>query len=237
MRPAVLTIRRRDLVRLDACGAWLSLFDAVCVERDLDRATGARVERGPLVRRRDGSVRRAADRLRIELTPLAQVWLSLPLPPNSGTAWAWLRANGAVGAVSAVGADLCGADLRGASLYGADLRGASLYGADLSGANLRGADLRGADLYGANLRGANLSGADLSVADLYGANLSGANLYGANLSGANFSGANFSGANLSGAYLRWAYLRGANLRGAYRNGDDSAVAGLVVRDGRMERAS
>ena len=172
MRPAVLTIRRRDLVRLDACGAWLSLFDAVCVERDLDRATGARVERGPLVRRRDGSVRRAADRLRIELTPLAQVWISLPLPPNSGTAWAWLRANGAVGAVSAVGADLCGADLRGA-----DLRGASLYGADLSGANL------------------------------------------------------------SGAYLRWAYLRGANLRGAYRNGDDSAVAGWVVRDGRMERAS
>ena len=120
MRPAVLTIRRRDLVRLDACGAWLSLFDAVCVERDLDRATGARVERGPLVRRRDGSVRRAADRLRIELTPLAQVWLSLPLPPNSRTAWAWLRANGAVGAVSAVGADLCGADLRGASLYGAN---------------------------------------------------------------------------------------------------------------------
>ena len=207
MRPAVLTIRRRDLVRLDACGAWLSLFDAVCVERDLDRATGARVERGPLVRRRDGSVRRAADRLRIELTPLAQVWLSLPLPPNSGTAWAWLRANGAVGAVSAVGADLCGADLRGASLYGADLRGAYLRGADLSGA------------------------------DLYGANLSGANLYGANLYGANLSGANFSGANLSGAYLRWAYLRGANLRGAYRNGDDSAVAGWVVRDGRMERAA
>ena len=222
MRPAVLTIRRRDLVRLDACGAWLSLFDAVCVERDLDRATGARVERGPLVRRRDGSVRRAADRLRIELTPLAQVWLSLPLPPNSGTAWAWLRANGAVGAVSAVGADLCGADLRGASLYGADLRGASLYGADLSGANLRGADLRGADLYGANLSGANLSGADLSGADLYGANLSGANLY----------GANFSGASLSGAYLR-----GADLSGAYRNGDDSAVAGWVVRDGRMERAA
>ena len=237
MRPVVLTIRRRDLVRLDACGAWLSLFDAVCVERDLDRATGARVERGPLVRRRDGSVRRAADRLRIELTPLAQVWLSLPLPPNSRTAWAWLRANGAVGAVSAVGADLCGADLRGASLRGADLRGADLRGANLCGADLRGANLYGADLYGANLSGANLSGADLSgadlsVADLYGANLYGANLYGANLSGANLYGANFSGANLSGAYLR-----GADLSGAYRNGDDSAVAGWVVRDGRMERAS
>ena len=122
MRSAVLTIRRRDLVRLDACGAWLSLFDAVCAERDLDRKTGARVGRGPLVRRRDGSVRRAADRLRIELTPLAQVWLSLPLPlaPNSGTVWAWLRENGAVGAVSAPKTNLCGADLRGASLYGAN---------------------------------------------------------------------------------------------------------------------
>ena len=239
MRSAVLTIRRRDLVRLDACGAWLSLFDAVCAERDLDRKTGARVGRGPLVRRRDGSVRRAADRLRIELTPLAQVWLSLPLPlaPNSGTAWAWLRENGAVGAVSAPWASLRGADLRWADLSVADLYEANLSGADLSGANLRGADLRGADLYGANLRGANLSGADLSgadlsVADLYGANLSGANLSGAYLYGANLSEANFSGANLSGAYLR-----GANLRGAYRNGDDSAVAGWVVRDGRMERAS
>lgn len=64
-----------------------------------------------------------AEPLTVELAPLAQVWLSLPLSSN-GTAWAWLRAQGVVGAVSAPGADLCGADLRGANLRGADLRGA-----------------------------------------------------------------------------------------------------------------
>ena len=142
MKPAVLTIRRADLVRENACAAWLSLFDAVCQERDTDRATGVRVERGPLVRRRDGSSFRNATRLRIELTPLAQMWLALPID-GGGSAWSWLRAKGAVGAVSAPEADLCGANLREANLREADLRGA-----DLCGANLRGADLCGADRSG-----------------------------------------------------------------------------------------
>jgi len=122
VKPAVLTIRRADLVRENACAAWLSLFDAVCQERDTDRATGVRVERGPLVRRRDGSSFRNATRLRIELTPLAQMWLALPID-GGGSAWSWLRAKGAVGAVSAPEADLCGANLRGADLCGADRSG------------------------------------------------------------------------------------------------------------------
>ena len=211
MRPPVLTICRTDLVEANACAAWLALFDAVCAERDLDRATGARVERGPLVRRHDGTTYRAADRLRIVLTPLAQVWLSLPID-ESGSAWAWLRARGVVGAVSAPGADLRGADLSGASLRGADLSGASLYGASL----------RGASLYGASLRGASLRGADLSGASLYGADLRGAYL---------------SGANLYGADLYGADLAGTDLSGAWRFHDDPPVTGWTVRDGRMERAT
>ena len=140
MRAPVLTIRRDDLVRANACEAWLALFDAVCAERDTDRATGERVERGPLVRRRDGTTRRRADWLRVELTPLAQVWLSLRLD-GGGSAWAWLRARGVVGAVSAPCADLSGANLSGADLSDADLRDADLRGAVLSGANLSGANL------------------------------------------------------------------------------------------------
>ena len=166
MRYPVLTIRRRDLVAAGACADWLAAFDAAVAERDLERVPlephadgtpryGVRpVERGPVVRRLDGSTYCAADRLRIELSPLAQVWLSLPVAPGSGTAWAWLRARGIVG---------------WQNLYGADLSGANLYGANLYGADLSGADLSGADLSGADLYGANLSGADLSGADLYGA--------------------------------------------------------------------
>ena len=166
MRYPVLTIHRRDLVAAGACADWLAAFDAAVAERDLERVPlephadgtpryGVRpVERGPVVRRRDGSTYRAADRLRIELTPLAQVWLSLPVSPGSRTAWAWLRARGVVGPQNLSGADLSGAYLGGANLRGADLRGAYL-----GGANLRGADLLGAYLLGAYLGGADLLGA------------------------------------------------------------------------------
>lgn len=130
MRPAVLTIRRDDLVAANACAEWLAWFDDVCAMRGDDRA--------PLVRR-GGVTRRDPTRLRIELTPLAQVWLSLPLSPESGTAWRWLRERGVVGSVSAQGADLSGANLRGADLRGANLTYADLRSADLSGANLTGA--------------------------------------------------------------------------------------------------
>jgi hypothetical protein len=91
--------------------------------RATDRATGQRVERGPLVRRRDGTTRRDPERLRIELTPLAQVWLAIQIPGGS-SAWAWLRARGLVGSVSAPSADLRDASLRDASLRDADLSGA-----------------------------------------------------------------------------------------------------------------
>ena len=254
MRYPVLTIHRRDLVAAGACADWLAAFDAAVAERDLERVPlephadgtpryGVRpVERGPFVRRRDGSTYRAADRLRIELSPLAQVWLSLPVAPCSGTAWAWLRARGVVGAQNLTDAYLTDANLSGANLSDADLYGANLSGADLSGANLSGADLSGADLSGANLSGANLSGANLSGANLYGANLSGANLYGANLYGADLSGANLYGANLygadlSGADLSGADLSGADLYGAYRRTSDRDITGWTVRDGRLERAS
>ena len=164
MRYPVLTIRRADLVASGACADWLAVFDFCIAERDLERvplephADGTprcgvrRVERGPVVRRRDGSTYRDAARLRIELSPLAQVWLSLPVAHGSGTAWAWLRARGIVGWQNLCGADLSGADLCGANLRGANLRGANLRGADLSGADLSGADLSGANLYGAHRR-------------------------------------------------------------------------------------
>ena len=172
MRYPVLTIHRADLVAAGACADWLAAFDAAVAERDLERVPlephadgtpryGVRpVERGPVVRRRDGSTYCAADRLRIELSPLARVWLSLPVAPGSGTAWAWLRARGIVGWQNLSGANLSGAEISGATLYGANLSGANL-----SGANLRGANLYGANLRGANLRGANLYGADRSTDD------------------------------------------------------------------------
>ena len=151
LRYPVLTLRRADLVAAGACAEWLSIYDDICRLRGDERA--------PWVRR-GGVSRRDPSRLRVELTPLAQVWLAR----DGRGALAWLRERGLMGPASLVradlrGADLCGAYLRGADLCGADLRGADLYGANLRGADLYGANLRGADLYGANLYGANLSGA------------------------------------------------------------------------------
>ena len=119
----VLTLRRRDLVAAGACKKWLAQFDAICALRGPDTA--------PSVRRKDGTSYRDPARLRIELTPLAQVWAAR----DARGAVGWLRMKGL----------WYGADLRGADLYGADLYGANLYGADLHGANLRGAILRGAN--------------------------------------------------------------------------------------------
>jgi len=121
VKAATLTLRREDLVSANACAEWLAFFDQVCTLRGEDRA--------PWVRR-DGVSRRDPSRLRIELTPLAQVWLSLPLSASSGVAWVWLRERNLVGSVFARGANLRGADLRGADLRGANLYGANLYGAD-----------------------------------------------------------------------------------------------------------
>ena len=166
LRYPVLTLRRADLVAAGACAEWLSIYDDICRLRGDERA--------PWVRR--GSIsRRDPERLRVELTPLAQVWLAR----DGRGALSWLRERGLMGPASLVRADLSGAYLSGADLYGADLSGA-----DLSGAYLSGADLRRANLGGANLRRANLNGADLRRANLGGADLSGADLSGAYLSGA-----------------------------------------------------
>ena len=161
LRYPVLTLRRADLVAACACAEWLAIYDDVCRLRGDDHA--------PWVRR-GGVSRRDPSRLRVELTPLAQVWLAR----NGREALEWLRDRGLMGAPSLARADLRGADLRGADLSGADLRGADLRGADLSGA-----DLSGAYLSGAYLSGAYLSRADLRGADLYGAYLCGADLSGA----------------------------------------------------------
>jgi len=112
----VLTIRRADLVAAGACAEWLKTFDEVCALRGDDRA--------PLVRR-GGSHRRDPQRLRIELTPLAQLWMAR----DAYGAVSWLREKGVLGPVyaprlQAPGIDLRGADLRGAYLSGAYLRGA-----------------------------------------------------------------------------------------------------------------
>ena len=184
----VLTLRRPSLVAAGACKKWLAQFDAICALRGPDTA--------PSVRRKDGTSYRDPARLRIELTPLAQVWAAR----DAREAVEWLRMKGL--------------------WHGVDLHGANLHGADL-----RGANLRGADLYGANLRGANLRGADLYGVDLYGADLHGADLYGVDLRGANMYGVDLHGANMYGADLRGANLRGADLRGANRASFDPAIPG------------
>ena len=142
-------LRRSDLVTKNACREGLALFDAVA------------------------KLRGKRERIRLEWSPLAYVWLA------RGGFSRWLFAHGMAPMPNLRGAYLRGADLSGAHLRGADLRGAhlrsaNLYGADLRSANLYGADLSSADLRGADLRGAYLSGADLSGADLSGADLSGA---------------------------------------------------------------
>lgn len=131
MRHPTLTLRRADLVAAHACAEWLGIFDAICAMRGLETA--------PIVRR-GGVTRRDPQRLRIELTPLAQLWMAR----DAHGAVSWLRERGVLGPVYAPRVQASGIDLYGAYLYGADL-----YGANLIGANLRGADLRGADLYGA----------------------------------------------------------------------------------------
>ena len=126
MKHPTLTLRRADLVAARACAEWLATFDAICALRGDGRA--------PLVRR-GGVSRRDPQRLRIELTPLAQLWMAR----DAHGAVSWLRERGVLGPVyaprvQASGIDLYGANLGGAYLYGADLRGADLYGANLYGA-------------------------------------------------------------------------------------------------------
>ncbi len=163
MKHPTLTLHRADLVAARACAEWLATFDAICALRGDGRA--------PLVRR-GGVSRRDPQRLRIELTPLAQLWMAR----DARGAVTWLRGRGELGPVYAPRVQAPGIDLGGANLLGADL-----YGANLRGADLRGADLCGANLYGANLLGADLRGAYLGGADLGGANLLGADLGGADL--------------------------------------------------------
>ena len=146
LRYPVLTLRRADLVAAGACAEWLSIYDDICRLRGDERA--------PWVRR-GGVSRRDPSRLRVELTPLAQVWLAR----DGRGALSWLRERGLMGPASLVRADLRGADLSRADLTGANLSGAYLTGANLTGADLRGANLTGADLSGADLTGAYL-GAD-----------------------------------------------------------------------------
>ena len=134
IRYPVLTLRRADLVAAGACAEWLSIYDDICRLRCDEHA--------PWVRR-GGVSRRDPERLRVELTPLAQVWLAR----DGRGALSWLRERGLMGPASLVRADLCGAYLTGAYLCGADLRGAYLTGADLCGADLTGADLTGAARY------------------------------------------------------------------------------------------
>ena len=121
LRYPVLTLRRADLVAAGACAPWLSIYDDICRLRGDERALWVR--RGS-ISRRDPS------RLRVELTPLAQVWLAR----DGRGALAWLRERGLMGPASLVRADLRGADLTGADLSGADLGGAYLTGANLTGA-------------------------------------------------------------------------------------------------------
>ena len=139
---AVLTLRRTDLVAARACAEWLAVFDEICALRGDERA--------PLVRRGGVSLR-DPERLRVALTPLAQLWMAR----DARGAVTWLREQGVLGPVfaprlRAEGIDLRGADLRGANLRGADLRGAYLSSADLSSADLCGANLDDTKIKGTN---------------------------------------------------------------------------------------
>ena len=126
MKAPVLILRRADLVAAAACAEWLGIFDEILAMRGDDAA--------PWVRR--GSVsRRDPSRLRIELSPLAQLWMAR----DARAAVAWLREKGVLGPVFAPRLRAPGIDLRGAYLRGAYLRGAYLRGADLRGADLSGA--------------------------------------------------------------------------------------------------
>ena len=121
MKAAVLTLRRAELVAARACAEWLAVFDEICALRGDERA--------PLVRRGGVSLR-DPERLRVALTPLAQLWMAR----DARGAVTWLREQGVLGPVfaprlRAEGIDLRGADLRDAYLSGADLRGADLRGA------------------------------------------------------------------------------------------------------------
>ena len=117
LRYPVLTLRRRDLVAAGACNEWLAQFDAICALRGDDHA--------PWVRR-GGVSRRDPERLRIELTLLAQVWAAR----DARGAVEWLRMKGLWPSANLRGANLRGADLRGADLYGANLYGADRWSFD-----------------------------------------------------------------------------------------------------------
>jgi hypothetical protein len=121
-----------------ACFEWLGIFDAICALRGDDRA--------PLVRR-GGVSRRDPQRLRIELTPLAQLWMAR----DARGAVSWLRERGVLGPVYAPRVQAPGIDLYGATsaarTSAARTSAARTSAARTSsGANLRGAYLRGADL-------------------------------------------------------------------------------------------
>jgi len=109
----ILTLRRADLVAARACAEWLGIFDAICAMRGLETA--------PLVRR-GGVSRRDPQRLRIELTPLAQLWMAR----DARGAVSWLRERGVLGPVYAPRVQAPGIDLYGANLYGANLRSARI---------------------------------------------------------------------------------------------------------------
>ena len=126
MKAPGLTLRRTDLVAANACEEWLAVFDEICAMRGADAA--------PWVRR-GGVSRRDPERLRIELTPLAQLWMAR----DARDAAAWLRDKGVLGPVFAPYLRAKGIDLSGAYLRGADLSGAYLSGADIRCADIRGA--------------------------------------------------------------------------------------------------
>ena len=138
-----VSIWRKTLVRLRACGDGIELFDRIATMQSLDDP-------------------RRLKRIRIQWSPLAEVWLSRDASGHVG----WLRTNKIIPRI-----DLSGANLTRAYLSRADLAGANLDGADLDGANLDGANLARANLDGAYLAGANLDGAYLDGANLDGASL------------------------------------------------------------------
>ena len=113
-----VSIWRKTLVRLRACGDGIELFDRIATMQSLDDP-------------------RRLKRIRIQWSPLAEVWLSRDASGHVG----WLRTNKIIPRIDLDGANLARAYLSRAHLDGANLSGANLFGANLSGADLDGAYL------------------------------------------------------------------------------------------------
>jgi len=179
-----VTIRRRDLERLDACKPGVALFDSLAAAQG------------------------RTDRVRVKWSVAAQLWLSRDYPDFA----VWCRAQGLTPWISCADSDLSWSNLSGSNLSRSNLSWSNLSGSDLSRSDLSRSDLSGSDLSRSDLSRSDLSRSNLSWSNLSWSNLSRSDLSGSDLSGSDLSGSDLSGSNLSGSNLSWSNLSGCYRR-------------------------